>query len=97
VCNIVGYTTHLNIGDIGQGTAVLVKGGIGITRITGLRSGRETAAVYVSFGFVNLYVPSETFQKQGHENFLDVDLPYTLGSLPPSMIIGGDFNFFMSP
>jgi hypothetical protein len=26
--NIVGYTTHLNIGDIGQGTAILAEEGV---------------------------------------------------------------------
>jgi hypothetical protein len=97
VCNIVGYTTHLNIGDIGQWTAILVKGGFGKTRIARLLPRLGTAAVYKCFGFVNLYVSFETFQKQGHENFLIVGLPYTLESLPPSMTVGGDFNLFVSP
>lgn len=40
VYNIVGYTTHLSISDIVQGTAILAEEGIGITRITSLTSDR---------------------------------------------------------
>jgi hypothetical protein len=57
VYNIVGYTVHLNFGDIGQATAILAEEGISITRITRLPSDRGAAAAYESFGFVNLYVP----------------------------------------
>jgi hypothetical protein len=67
VHNIVGYTTHLNIGDIGQGTAILAEEGTAITRITRLPSDRGNAAAYASFGFVNLYVPCGTSQRQAHE------------------------------
>jgi len=97
VYNIVGYTTHLNIDDIGQGTAILAEEGIGITRITRLPSDRGTAAAYASFCFVNLYVPCETSQRQAHEHFFSVCLPYTLGSFPPNMIMGGDFQYFCVP
>jgi hypothetical protein len=79
--NIVGYTTHLNIGDIGQGTAILAEEGVGITRITRLLSDLGTAATYASFVFVNLYVPCGTSQRQAHENFFSVGLPHTHSDL----------------
>jgi len=56
VFNIVGYTTHLNVSDIGQGTAILAKEGTGITRITRLPSVRGLLQPTPSFGFVILYV-----------------------------------------
>lgn len=44
VYNIVGYTTHLNTGDIGQVTAIVAEEVTGITRITRLPSDRGIAA-----------------------------------------------------
>jgi len=93
VYNIAGYTTHLNIGDIGQRTAILAEEG----KNNSLVVGSWTATAYASFGFVNLYVPCGTSQRQAHEHFFSVCLPCTLGSLPPNMTMGGDFNFCVPP
>lgn len=42
-------------------------------------------------------IPRGTSQRQAHENFFSVGLPYTLGTLAPNMIMGGDFNFLCPP
>ena len=41
---------------------------------------------------VNIYAPSGTSRKQDREDFYIVELTYVLRSIPPTMIIGGDFN-----
>jgi exonuclease III len=87
VSRIARYTTHLNAGDAGRGTAILAKEGLELTRVIRLPSGRGLTAVCTSIGFVNIYAPSGTSQRQARETFYNVDLPYLLGFLPPDVIL----------
>jgi hypothetical protein len=44
----------------------------------------------------NIYAPSGTSNKQEKEEFYNVELTYPLWSIPPTMIIGEDFNCVLS-
>jgi len=61
-----------------------------------LPSGRGMAASYQGIWLVNLYAPSGTANRQEREDFYNVHLVYLLRSLPPTMLVGGDFNCFLS-
>jgi len=50
------------------------------------------AACYQGIWLVNLYAPSSTANRQEREHFYNVELVYLLKSLPPTMIVGGDFD-----
>jgi hypothetical protein len=41
---------------------------------------------------VNIYAPPGSSNRQEKENFYNVELTYFLRSLPPTMIMGKDFN-----
>ena len=89
---IWGYTAHLNVGINKRGTAILTREQISLTNITQLPSGRGMAASYQRVCFVNIYAPSDTANRQEREEFYNVELVCLLRSLPPTMMVGGDFN-----
>jgi exonuclease III len=93
---IRGYKAHTNIGINNRGTAMLTRGSITPTNIMGLLSGRGMAACYRGVWIVNIYTPSGSSRRQERENFYKVELTYLLWSIPPTMIIGGDFNCVLS-
>jgi exonuclease III len=41
---------------------------------------------------VNIYAPSGNERRRGRENDLSNELPYLLRDIPPSLLVGGDFN-----
>jgi len=93
---IRGYTAHLNIGINKRGTAILTREQISLTNITRLPSERGMAASYQGVWFVNLYAPSGTANRQERKDFYNVELVYLMRSLPPTKIVGGDFNCVLS-
>jgi exonuclease III len=50
-----GYTAHVNIGDSGRGTAIVVKQGIQVKDTERIPSGRAIAAEFQSYRMVNVY------------------------------------------
>jgi hypothetical protein len=58
VHNIVGYTAGLKIRDTGRRTAISVKEGIDLTRVTRLASEGGIAAIYATVDTINLLKPS---------------------------------------
>jgi len=54
------------------------------------------AASYQGIWLVNLYAPSGTANRQEREDFYNMELVYLLRSLPPTMIVEGDFNCVLS-
>jgi exonuclease III len=53
-----GYTAHVNIGDSGRGTAIVVKQGIQVKNVERIPSGRAIAAEFQSHRIVNVHAPS---------------------------------------
>jgi exonuclease III len=93
---IQGYKVHTNIGIYNRGTAMLTREPITLTNITRLPSGRGMAACYRGVWIVNIYAPSGTSRRQEREDFYNAEVTYLLWSIPPTMIIGGDFNCVLS-
>ena len=93
---IHGYTVHLNIGIKKRGTAILTREQITLTNVTRLPSGCGMAANYQGVCFINVYAPSGSANIQEREEFYNVELVYLLRSLPPTMIVWGDFNCVLS-
>jgi endonuclease/exonuclease/phosphatase family metal-dependent hydrolase len=89
---IRGYKAHTNIGINNRGTAMLTRETKTLTNITRLPSGRGMADCYRGVLITNINAPSGSSRRQERENFYNVELTYLLRSIPPTMIIGGDFN-----
>ena len=41
---------------------------------------------------VNIYAPSGAERRRDREDFFSNELPYLLRGIPPSLLVGGDFN-----
>jgi len=86
----------MNVGIHKRGTAILTREKISLTNITRLPSGRGMAACYRGVWLVNPYTPSCTAKIQKREDFYNVELVYLLRSLPPTIIVGRNFNCVLS-
>jgi exonuclease III len=86
--NILGYTTHYNIGTHGRGLALLYKDCIEMTNVK-IPSGRAIAA---QIWIVNVYAPSWTVKKQERESVFTSELTYILAEPTTLLLVGGDFN-----
>jgi exonuclease III len=50
------------------------------------------AARFQNVTIVNMYGPSGAERRRDRENFFSNELPYLLRDIPPSLLVGGDFN-----
>jgi len=50
------------------------------------------AADFQNVTTVNIYAPSGAKRRRARENFFSNELPYLLRGIPPSLLVGGDFN-----
>jgi exonuclease III len=94
--DIRGYNAYTNVGTQRRGTAMLTREQIFLTNITRLPSGRGMAASCRGVWLLNIYAPSGSANRLERESFYNIELTYLLRSLPPTMIIGGDFNCVLS-
>lgn len=90
--NINGYTSIINIGTSGRGTAILVKESITLENVEMLPSGRGIVAEYQQCTLVNIYAPSGNNNRKIREEFYSLDVPYLIRKLQPTLILAGDFN-----
>ena len=90
--DIRGFTAYTNIGTTGRGTAILTRDHIQLTNIVCLPTGRGMAAQSQNVTTVNIYAPSGTERRRDREDFFSNELPYLLRDIPPSLLVGGDFN-----
>ena len=97
IFNITGYTTHLNIGTIMPGTAIIARHDFPITNIATVPSGRAIAADCTGIRLVNVYAPSGTTRRVERERFFISELPELFYAASRSMLIGGDFNCVLQP
>jgi len=49
-------------------------------------------ALFENVTIVNIYAPSGAERRRDRENFFSNELPYLLRGIPPSLLLGGDFN-----
>jgi exonuclease III len=89
--DIRGFTAYTKIGITRWGTAFLTLGHIQITNIVCLPTGRGMATQFQYVTIVNIYAPSGA-ERRDRENFVSNELPYLLRDIPPSLLVGGDFN-----
>jgi exonuclease III len=87
-----GYTAHVNIGDSGRGTAIVVKQGVQVKDIERIPSGRAIAAEFQSHRMVNVYAPSGNNRRHERHSFFEEDIVYLLRDIPHNFILAGDFN-----
>jgi exonuclease III len=90
--DIRGFTAYTNIGTTGRGTAITTRDHIQLTNILCLPTGRGMAAQFQNVTIVNIYAPSGASRRRDKENFFSNELPYLLRGIPPSLLVGGDFN-----
>jgi exonuclease III len=86
------YTTHLNIGSEGRGTALITRTGFDLRNVTMVPSRRIITAEYANLKMVNVYAPSGTARRTEREAFFNADLPFALGHFRQDLLVGGDFN-----
>jgi exonuclease III len=87
-----GYAAHVNIGDSGRGTAIVIKQGIQVKDIESIPSGRAIAAEFQSHRMVNVYAPSGNNRRHERHSFFEEDIEYLLCDIPHNLILAGDFN-----
>ena len=90
------YTTHINIGTDGRGTAILVKEGITLTNIQRIPSGRGIAATLHGISIVNIYAPTGSEKKREREAFYSGEVATLLLIANMGTILVGDFNCVIS-
>ena len=90
--DIRGFTAYTNIGTTGRGTAILTRDHIQLINIVCLPTGRGMAARFQNVTIVNMYGPSGAEKRRDKENIFSNELPYLLRDIPPSLLVGGDFN-----
>jgi exonuclease III len=61
-----------------------------------LYTGRGMAAQFQNVTIVNIYGPSGTERRRDKEKFFSNELPYLLRNIPPLLLVGGDFNCFLT-
>ena len=86
------YTTHINQGTDGRGTAILTKEGFTISNTKRLPSGGGIAATFNGVWMMNVCAPSEAEKKSEREGFYTHALPHLLPSTRSEMLLAGDFN-----
>jgi hypothetical protein len=92
----VGIHGATNIGTTGRGTAFLVKEYLEPQNIKYLPSGRGIAATLNEIWLINIYAPSGVERRRERDEFFATELPYLMQTIPDRMIMGGDFNCFLS-
>jgi len=90
--DIRGFTAYTNIGTTGRETAMLTREHIQLTNIVCLPTGRGMAARFQNVTIVNIYAPSGAERRRDRENFFSNELPYLLRDIPPSLLVGREFN-----
>ena len=90
--DIRGFTAYTNIGTTGRGTAILTRDRIQLTNIVCRPTGRGRTVQFQNITIVNIYPPSGAERRRGREIFFSNELPYLLRDIPPSLLVGGNFN-----
>jgi len=54
------------------------------------------AADFQNVTIVNIYAPSGAVRRREREIFFSNELPYLLWGIPPSLLVGGDYNSFLT-
>ena len=91
--DIRGFTVYTNIGTTGRGTAILTQDHIPLTNIVCLPTGRGMAAQFQNVTIVNICAPPGAKRMRDKENLFSNELPHVLRDIPPSLLVGGDFNW----
>jgi len=92
LCNMYGYSAHINEGIEKRGTAILMKKGISVNNIKRLPSGRGIAGLFEEPWIINAYATSGAEKRQERENFFNNELAYLLPTGPREITLAGDFN-----
>jgi exonuclease III len=89
--DIRDFAFYTNVGTTGRGTAILTRDHRRLTDIVCLPTGRGMATQFQNGTIVNIYAPSGA-ERRDRENVFSNELPYLLRDIPPSLLVGGDFN-----
>jgi len=54
------------------------------------------AAEFQNVTTVNIYAPSGAERRRDREDIFSNELPYLLQGIPPSLLVRGDFNSFLT-
>ena len=90
--DILGFAAYTSIGTTGLGTMILTRDHIQLKNVVCLPSVRGMAADFQNVATVNIYAPSGAERRNGREKVFSNELPYLLRGIPPSLMVGGDFN-----
>jgi exonuclease III len=86
------YTTHLNMGPEGRGTAILLKNDLESRNLRRLPSGRSMSIHLHWLCIVTVYAQSGAEKKREREEFLMIDVPNLIPTTPTELILAGNFN-----
>jgi exonuclease III len=94
--DIRGFAAYTNIGTTGRWTVILTRDHIQLTNIVCLPTDRGMAADFQNVTIVNIYAPSGAERRGDMENIFSNELPYLLWGIPQLLLVGGDFNSFLT-
>jgi exonuclease III len=91
------YTTHINIGTEGRGTAILVKDCYALTNIHRIPTGRGILATFNGIKISNIYVPSASEKKREREEFYNDHVLRLFMHSSDKIILAGYLNCVQNP
>jgi exonuclease III len=86
------YTTHLNMGPEGRGTAILLKNDLESRNLRRLPSGRGMSIHVQELCLITVYAPSGAEKQREREDFFMLEVPNLIPTTPTEMILAGDLN-----
>jgi exonuclease III len=78
IMSITGYETHMNIGTMMCGTAIMAKRQHHLTNILTIPTGRAIAAKLQGIHLINIYTPSGTARRAERGDFYNMELEHIL-------------------
>jgi exonuclease III len=93
--NIEHYESHVNIGEKGRGTALIVKEAYILSDVRHMPSGRGISANFHGCR-VNIYAPFGASRRREMEAFYNTDVPQLILNPSPTLLLVGDFKCVIS-
>jgi hypothetical protein len=91
------YTSHINMGTEGRGTAILAKDCFLLTDIHRIPTGRGISALFNGIRIINIYAPSGSEKKREKEEFYTDVVERLFTHSSDNMVLAGDFNCVLIP
>jgi len=97
ITTIRRYTSYINMGTEGRGTAILAKDRYLRTNIKRIPTGRGISEHFNGIRIIKIYAPSGSEKKREREGFYRGDVARLLTHSSDNMVLAGEFNCVLTP